>query len=157
METLSQEKRLAYALKNDPRAKAWICPNEPLFSSSLENSDLFLTTYRIRNAYEHLLNRLEEGEEIRDEKDMVLIQRLFDMDFPSPKRLSLSAWKEGKETSVKILKAYKDRRWKASRRRPFEVSLELDNGKRYQINPNEILSRFMHIRRTYDSLVHSTL
>lgn len=145
------------ALKSDPRAKAWICANEPLFVNSQGNSDIFLTTYRIRNAYEDLLNRLSLKENVKPGKDMVLIERLFEMSFYGPKSLSLTAWKEGKDDKVRILSAYKDKRWSGNRRRPHEITLRLDNGKKFQINPNDILKRFFYIRRTLDSLVNSAL
>lgn len=152
-----QNKSLNSALQSDPMAKAWICANEPLFINSQENSDIFLTTYRIRNAYEDLLNRLSLNENVQEGKDMVLIKRLFEMSFYPPKSLSLTAWKEGKDDKVRILNASKDRRWKGNRRRPYEITLNLDNGKRYQINPNEILSRFFTIRRNLDTLTSSAL
>lgn len=152
-----QNKSLNSALQSDPRAKAWICANQPLFINSQENSDIFLTTYRIRNAYEDLLNRLRLNENVHEVKDMVLIQRLFEMSFYTPKSLSLTAWKEGKDDKVKIISAYKDERWKGNRRRPYEITLRLDNGKKFQINPNDILKRFFYIRRTLDSLVNSAL
>jgi hypothetical protein len=148
---------LNYALQNDPRAKAWICPNTPLFVNSHTHQDMFLTTYRFRNAYEDLLSRLEEGQFISDERDWTLIQRWFDMSFYPPKSLSLTAWSEGKDDRVRILRAYKDRRWKGNRRRPHEITLELDNGKTYQINPNKILGRYWTITQGFQALKDSAL
>ena len=148
---------LNYALQNDPRAKAWICSNEPLFTNSQTNQDMFLTTYRFRNAYEDLLSRLQEGEFIQDERDHTLVQRWFDMSFYPPKSLSLTAWGEGKDAKVRILRAYKDRRWKGNRRRPHEITLELDNGKLFQINPNKILGRYWAIVNGFQALKDSTL
>lgn len=157
METLANTTEIRNALITDERAKEWIIPNEILFEKSEEHRDMFLTTYRIRNSYEHLLDKLEEGEMVTDTKDMVLIQRLFDMDFYPVRRLSLTDFKNGRSTKVQILNAYKDKRWKGNRRRRFEITLELDNGKIYQINPNEILSKFLNIRRNFDSLISSSL
>jgi hypothetical protein len=97
------------------------------------------------------------NENVQEGKDMVLIERLFEMSFYPPKSLSLTAWKEGKDDKVRILNASKDRRWKGNRRRPYEITINLDNGKRYQINPNEILSRFFAIRRNLDTLTSSAL
>jgi hypothetical protein len=157
-ETANKEKtELQRALKEDPSVKAWLGPNTPLFKNSKENSDMFLTVYRIRNAYEILLNKLEEGEEVKEEKDMILVQRLFDMDFYPPKKLSLSGWKEGKDPYVRIIKAYKAKRNKGNRRRSHEINLELNDGKIYQINPSDIMNKFGHIKRTIDFLVDSSL
>ena len=157
MENLMIKPELIKALNNDTRAKAWIAPNLALFSNSERNQDMFLTTYRIRNSYEYLLDKLEVGDEITDEKDMVLIQRLFDMDFYPPRKMSLSDWKNGKDPKVSIKKAYKDRRWKGNRRRKFEVTLELDNGDIYQINPNDIMNKFLNITSSLPSLLQSNL
>jgi hypothetical protein len=154
---MEKELRLQKALSSDPSVKAWIGANAPLFRNSEKNADLFLTTYRIRNAYEILLNKLTEGEEVTEEKDMILVQRLFDMDFYPPKKLSLSAWKEGKDPHVKILRAYKARRNKGNRRRSHEINLELSDGKTYQINPSDIMNKFFHIKNTIDSLINSNL
>jgi hypothetical protein len=118
---------------------------------------MFLTTYRIRNSYEYLLDKLEVGEEITEDKDMVLIQRLFDMDFYPPRKMSLTDWKNGKDPKVSIKKAYKDRRWKGNRRRKFEITLELDNGDIYQINPNDIMNKFLNITSSLPSLLQSNL
>ena len=157
MENLMIKTELIKALNNDSRAKAWIAPNLALFTSSEKNQDMFLTTYRIRNAYEHLLDKLCLGQDVTDEKDMVLVQRLFDMDFYPPRKMSLSDWKNGKDPRVSITKAYKDRRWKGNRRRKFEITLELDNGDSYQINPNDIMNKFLNITSSLPSLLHSNL
>ena len=144
-----------YALKNDPRVKSWIAPNYVLFPNSGENADLFLTTYRIRNAYELLLRRLEIGQEVTEEKDMVLVRKYFEMSFYPPKSMSLSEWKDGKDPMVRVVKAYKDRRWKGNRRRPYEITLVLSNGKRFQIDPGKIVSQFQYIQRTLPQLANS--
>lgn len=157
MENQQINSSLNYALQNDPGVKSWIAPNLPLFTRSLENSDMFLTTYRIRNAYELLLKKLGEGEEVREERDILLIQRYFDMCFYPEKSLSLTGWKEGKDPSVKIIKAYKDRRWKGNRRRSHEITLKLNNGKRIQINPGKILSQYLYITRLMPELAASSL
>lgn len=157
METLEMKKELSYALKNDPRVKAWIAPNQVLFPNSGENSDLFLTTYRIRNAYELMLNSLEEGEEVKDDRDLLLVQRYFDMCFYPPMSMSLTAWKEGRDPSVKIVKAYKDRRWKGNRRRSHEITLRLNDGNKIQIDPGKILSKFLYTKRTIGDLAASSL
>lgn len=146
---------LEYALKNDPRVKSWIAPNYALFPNSSKNADLFLTTYRIRNAYELLLKKLEVGEEVTEERDMVLVQKYFDMSFYPQRSLSISQWKEGKDPIVRIAKAYKDRRWKGNRRRPHEITLVLSNRKKFQIDPGKIVSQFQYIQRTLPSLVNS--
>jgi len=157
MENLMIKTELIKALNNDTRAKAWIAPNLALFANSEKNQDMFLTTYRIRNSYEYLLDKLEVGEEITENKDMVLIQRLFDMDFYPPRKMSLTDWKNGKDPKVSIKKAYKDRRWKGNRRRKFEITLELDNGDIYQINPNDIMNKFLNITSSLPSLLQSNL
>ncbi len=148
---------LTQALVNDTKAKAWILPNAPLFENSLENSDMFLTIYRIRNAYEELLNSLNIEEVVTNERDMILVTRLFDMAFYTPRSLSLSQMKNGKDAEVKIIEAFKDRRWKPSGKRPFEITLKLDDGSFYQINPNEILGKFFSIKSKFDSLLNSEL
>lgn len=148
---------LNYALQNDPCVKAWIAPNYPLFTQSSEHSDMFLTTYRMRNAYEILLNKLSEGEEVTEEKDLVLIQRYFDMCFHPPMSLSLTAWKEGRDPAVKITKAFKDRRWKGNRRRSHEITLKLNNGKKIQINPGKVISQYLYITRLMPGLAGSSL
>ena len=157
MENLKAITELANALKNDIRVKSWIAPNQPLFINSEENSDMFLTTYRIRNSYEILLNKLDLYEEITEEKDMVLINRLFEMDFYPPRKMSLSDWKNGRDPIVRVTKAYKDLRWKGNRRRRYEITLELDNGKKHQINPNNVLNKFLSIRKSLPALSDSNL
>lgn len=157
MENLKAIAELANALKNDIRVKSWIAPNQPLFVNSEENSDMFLTTYRIRNSYEILLNKLDLYEEITDEKDMILINRLFEMDFYPPRKMSLSDWKNGRDPIVRVTKAYKDLRWKGNRRRRYEITLELDNGKKHQINPNNVLNKFLSIRKSLPVLADSNL
>lgn len=145
------------ALKNDKAVKAWIGPNHVLFKDSGENRDMFLTTYRIRNAYEELLNKLEVGEEITEERDMTLIKRFFEMMFYPPRKMSISDWKNQRDPIVKIVKAYKDTRWKGNRRRKHEITLLLDDGKRIQLNPGDILNKFFHIWGNFDSLINSKL
>jgi hypothetical protein len=145
------------ALKNDKSAKAWIGPNHILFKDSTENRDMFLTTYRIRNAYEELLNKLEVNDEVTEDKDMTLIKRFFDMMFYPPRKMSISDWKNGRDPIVKIVKAYKDTRWKGNRRRKHEITLLLDDGKKVQLNPGDILNRFFHIWGNFDSLINSKL
>jgi hypothetical protein len=157
MENLMTKTKLIKALNNDIRAKAWIAPNLALFTNSEKNDDMFLTTYRIRNSYEYLLNKLEIDQEISEHKDMVLVQRLFDMDFYPPRKMSLSDWKNGRDPRVAIKKAYKDRRWKGNRRRKFEITLELDNGDIYQINPNDVMNKFLNITSSLPSLLQSNL
>jgi hypothetical protein len=150
---------LATALKNDPKRKSWIMENLPLFVNSEEHSDMFLTTYRIRNAYEDLLDKLELGEYIQDEKDKVLVKRYFDMMFVAPRKLNLTELKEHRDPRIKILRAKKDTRWegRGRNRRPFEITLELDNGEEFQINPNDAINKFLHIRSTFDTLNLSNL
>lgn len=145
------------ALKNDKAVKAWIGPNHVLFKDSGENRDMFLTTYRIRNAYEELLNKLEVGEEITEERDMTLIKRFFEMMFYPPRKMSIGDWKNQRDPIVKIVKAYKDTRWKGNRRRKHEITLLLDDGKRIQLNPGDILNKFFHIWGNFDSLINSKL
>jgi hypothetical protein len=148
---------ISHALENDLKVKSWIAPNEVLFPNSGENSDLFLTTYRIRNAYENLLNNLDEREEVVNERDLLLVNRYFEMCFYPPMSMSLTSWKEGRDPSVKIVKAFKDRRWKGNRRRSHEITLELNDGKKVQIDPGKIISRFLHIKRSFSSLAESSL
>ena len=90
METAQLTGRLQDALENDPMEKAWLGPNQPLFTKSEEHADMFLTTYRIRNAYERLLNKLEVGETVTDEVDMILVTRWFEMMFYPQLKGSLS-------------------------------------------------------------------
>ena len=85
------------ALKNDKSVKAWIGPNHVLFKDSDENRDMFLTTYRIRNAYEELLLKLEVNEEVTEERDLLLIKRFFEMMFYPPRKMSISDWKNGRD------------------------------------------------------------
>jgi len=153
----SENTQLAQALANDPKVKSWIAGNYPLFEKSKENSDMFLTTYRIRNSYELLLNKLQEGEEVKDPKDLVLVQRFFDMDFYPLRKLSLTAIINGVDPRVKIVKAYKARRIKKNRRRTHEINLVLDNGKTYQINPNDVMQKFFNIKNNFDSLLKSDI
>jgi hypothetical protein len=155
MENLEIQKKLSYALENDPKVKSWIAPNEVLFPNSGENSDLFLTTYRIRNAYEILLKKLQDGEEVKSEKDLVLVNRYFEMCFYPPMSMNLTSWKEGRNPSVKIVKAYKDKRWKGNRRRSHEITLRLSDGKKIQIDPGKIISKFLYTKRMINGLSES--
>jgi hypothetical protein len=59
------------ALKNDKSVKSWIGPNHVLFKDSGDHRDMFLTTYRIRNAYEELLTKLEVNDEVTEDRDIV--------------------------------------------------------------------------------------
>lgn len=157
METAQLKQELRVALEKDPKRKAWIMPNYPLFVNSEEHADMFLTTYRIRNAYEDVLDRHEVGENIWDERDMILIMRYFEMMFYPPRRLSLSQWKNGVDPVVRIVRAYKDRRWKGNSKRPYEITLVLDDGAIVQLNPNEILNKYHHILNTVGELRNSNL
>ena len=157
LEKLDGKLEAILALKDDKQVKPWLYENEVLFSESIENRDMFLTTYRIRNSYEELLNRLSIGEKVTEEKDMILIKRIFDMSFPQPKKLTLSEIKEGKDPVVKILSAYKDNRWKGNKKRKFEITLLLDSKKEFQINLNDILIKFLHVRETFNNLLNSSI
>ena len=155
MENLETTLTAIRALRNDKGVKAWLAPNQILFRESEKHSDMFLTTYRIRNAYEELLNKLEVGEEVKEERDLILIERFFAMTFYPPRKMSLSAWKEGRDPRVRIERAYKDTRLKGNRRRKHEITLLLDDGKTYQINPNDVLNKFLHIRENFVDLLGS--
>jgi hypothetical protein len=155
MENLETTLTAIRALRNDKGVKAWLAPNQILFRESEKHSDMFLTTYRIRNAYEELLGKLELGEEVKDERDLILIERFFAMTFYPPRKMSLSAWKEGRDPQVRIERAYKDTRLKGNRRRKHEITLLLDDGKTYQINPNDVLNKFLHIRENFVNLLGS--
>jgi hypothetical protein len=157
METTQLTGSLQAALENDTRSKAWIAPNQPLFANSGEYSHMFLTTYRIRNAYEDLLNRLETHGTVEDEEDKILVMRWFEMMFYPPKKLNLTQWKAGVDPTVRIVRAFKDRRWRANGKRPFEISLLLDDGKTVQINPNDVLNKYMTLRREFVALESSNL
>jgi len=157
METAQLNRELRVALENDPRRKAWIMPNRPLFVNSGEHADMFLTVYRFRNAYEDLLDRHELGENIWDERDRILIMRCFEMMFYPPRRLNLSQWKNNVDPTVRIVRAYKDRRWKGNNKRPYEITLVLDDGAVVQLNPNEILNKYFHILNTVGELRNSDL
>jgi hypothetical protein len=155
MENLETTLTAIRALRNDKGVKAWLAPNQILFRESEKHSDMFLTTYRIRNAYEELLGKLELGEEVKDERDLILIERFFAMTFYPPRKMSLSAWKEGRDPQVRIERSYKDTRLKGNRRRKHEITLLLDDGKTYQINPNDVLNKFLHIRENFVNLLGS--
>jgi hypothetical protein len=157
MEATQAKESLRSALANDPSEKAWLGPNEALFVHSTEHADMFLTTYRIRNAYEQLLNRLELNEKITNEKDLILVTRWFEMMFYPQRKLSLSAWKEGVDPEIRIINAYKDTRQKKHAKRPFEITLVLNNGNIVQINPNDVLNQYMIIRRDFHALEDSSL
>lgn len=157
METTQLKGSLQAALENDTRSKAWIAPNQPLFVNSGEYSHMFLTTYRIRNAYEDLLNRLETHDTVEDENDKILVMRWFEMMFYPPKKLNLTQWKAGVDPTVRIVRAFKDTRWRANGKRPFEISLLLDDGKTVQINPNDVINKYMTIRRDFHTLESSNL
>jgi hypothetical protein len=149
--------RVERALETDPSVKAWLGGNHPLFENSTEHADIFLTVHRIRNAYELLLNKLEIGEEVKDEKDMILLQRLFDMSFYPPRKMSLSSWKKGKDPYAKIVKAYKARRIRGHRKRMHEINLLLSDGKTFQVNPVDILNKWFHIKNNFEKLLNSSL
>lgn len=157
MEATQVKESLRSALANDPSEKAWLGPNEALFIHSTEHADMFLTTYRIRNAYEQLLNRLELNEKVTNEKDLILVTRWFEMMFYPQRKLSLSAWKEGVDPEVRIINAYKDTRHKKHAKRPFEITLVLNDGNTLQINPNDVLNQYMIIRRDFYALEDSSL
>lgn len=157
METLYLNSELREALETDPKRKAWIMTNQPLFVNSEEHADMFLTTYRFRNAYEDILDRHELNEDILDERDRILIMRYFEMMFYPPRSLSLTQWKNGGDPTVKIVRAYKDRRWKGNSKRPCEITLVLDDRAVVQLNPNEILSKYFHILNTLEELRNSKL
>jgi hypothetical protein len=155
METAQVKESLRSALENDPRRKAWIAPNQPLFVNSGEYAHMFLTTYRIRNAYEDLLNSLELDESVMEEDDRILVMRFFEMMFYPPRKLSLTQWKAGVDPEVRIVRAFKDRRWKANSKRPYEISLLLDDGKTVQINPNDVINQYFTIRGSFMELENS--
>ena len=79
------------------------------------------------------------------------------MSFPQPKKLTLSEIKEGKDPVDKILSAYKDNRWKGNKKRKFEITLLLDSKKEFQINLNDILIKFLHVRETFNNLLNSSI
>ena len=157
METAQVKESLRSALENDPRRKAWIAPNQPLFTKSGEYAHMFLTTYRIRNAYEDLLNSLEVGESVENEDDRILVMRYFEMMFYPPRPFSLSQLKANRDPDVRIVRAFKDTRWKKHAKRPYEISLLLDDGKTVQINPNEVINKYMTLRREFMNLENSDL
>jgi len=157
MEKLEMTVEAIRALKEDKAVKAWIGPNHILFRESEEYRDMFLTTYRFRNAYEELLRKLAENEEVVDGRDLILVKRFFDMMFYPPRKMSKSDWKNGRDPIVRIVKAYKDKRWKGNRRRKHEISLLLDDGKTIQINPVDVINKFFHIWGNFDSLINSKL
>lgn len=157
METAQLKESLRSALENDTRRKAWIAPNQPLFVNSEEYAHMFLTTYRIRNAYEDLLDRLELNESVEEEDDRILVMRYFEMMFYPPRKLSLSQWKDGVDPDVRIVRAYKDNRWKGNSKRPYEISMLLDDGKTVQINPNDVINQYFTIRGSFKDLENSNL
>ena len=157
METTQVTESLRSALQNDPMEKAWLGPNQALFVNSGEYAHMFLTTYRFRNAYEILLNSLELNESVEEEDDRILVMRWFEMMFYPQRKLSLSAWKGGVDPEVRIVRAFKDTRWKKHGKRPFEISLLLDDGNTVQINPNDVLNQYMIIRRDFLDLENSSL
>jgi hypothetical protein len=157
METAQLNKELSVALKNDTGRKTWIFKNRPLFLNSGEHADMFLTIYRIRNAYEDLLDRYDLGVEISDKRDLILITRYFEMMFYPPRKLNLSQRKNNVDPTVKIVRAYKDKRWKGNNKRPYEITLVLDDRAVVQLNPNEILNKYFHILDTVSELRNSDL
>ena len=159
MQTLSRLETLVSALKNDTRSKAWIMDNLPLFVNSEEHADMFLTTYRIRNAYEALLDKLQLGEYVTEERDLVLVKRYYEMMFVPPRKMNLTDHKDGRDPEIKFTRARKDTRWEGRGRnkRPFEITLELDNGELFQINPNDAVNTFLHVRKTFNDLNDSSL
>lgn len=145
------------ALKDDKGVKAWLIPNELLFTESIENGDMFLTSYRIRNAYEILLNKLSVGEEVKEDKDILLVERFFEMMFYPPRNMSLTDIRSGRDPKVRMVKAYKEKRWTPNGRRDHEITLLLDDGKKVQIYPSEVITSFINIRDNIQELANSTI
>lgn len=139
--------------------KKWLGPNFPLFTNSVDNADMFLTFYRFRNAHEELLHKLEVNQEVTEERDLTLVNRLFDMAFYPLKHLSLTQHNLGQDPRAKITKAYKEvnENTKTRTKRPFEITVELSNGKKYQLHVNTIISKFMDIKENFENLMNSTL
>jgi len=157
--------KLVIAMSEDPNRPAhcekrkWLGPNYPLFPNSVENADMFLTFYRFRNAHEELLHKLEVGQEVTEKRDLALVTRLFDMAFYPLKHLSLTQHNLGQDPRARIVKAYKAVNEKAKTRtkRPFEITVELTNGKTFQLEINTIISRFMDIKDNFENLMNSSL
>jgi hypothetical protein len=120
---------------------------------------MFLTFYRFRNAHEELLHKLEVGQEVTEKRDLALVTRLFDMAFYPLKHLSLTQHNLGQDPRARIVKAYKAVNEKAKTRtkRPFEITVELTNGKTFQLEINTIISRFMDIKDNFENLMNSSL
>lgn len=155
--------RLAAALENDPdrpphATNAKWPGNYPLFPNSKENADMFLTYRRFRNAHEILLHKLEEGQDVTEERDMILVNRIFDMAFYPLKHLSFRQLKDEKNPRVHVVRAFKERnRKRSATKRPFEITVELSDGKEYQLDINKIISRFFDIRDNFNSIMDSSL
>jgi hypothetical protein len=71
--------------------------------------------------------------------------------------MSLKDWKSGRDPRVKIVKAFKDKRWQGNRRRKHEITLKLSDGQKMQINPGKIISQFMYTKNNLSSLADSSL
>jgi len=151
-------------LSSDTREKAWLGPNKIMFKNCQEHQDMFLTEYRMRNAYEILLRKLEVGDEVTEGRDLVLVKRYFDMMFYPAQHLSLSQWKalnegvEGvKDPTVTIVRAYKADRIKKNGKRPHEIELELSNGKTCQLSPGDIIYQYRTTRDSIEAIENSRL
>ena len=157
--------KLVIAMSEDPDRPAhaekrkWLGPNYPLFTNSVDNADMFLTFYRFRNAHEELLHKLELGQEVTEERDLILVNRLFDMAFYPLKHLSLTQHNLGQNPRVGITKAFKavNENTRTRAKRPFEITVDLTNGKTFQLEINTIISRFMDIKENFENLMNSTL
>lgn len=158
-----KELRMKMALETDPdrpshcTARKWLGPNFPLFPNSEKYEDIFLTFYRFRNAHEELIHKLEENQEVTEDRDLALVNRLFEMSFYPLKHLSLAQHQEGQDPRVRMVRAYKAKNEKKSPKRPFEITVELSDGKTYQLQINYIISRFMDIKENFNSLMDSNL
>jgi hypothetical protein len=158
-----KELKMKMALETDADRPAhsttrkWIGPNFPLFPNSEKYDDVFLTFYRFRNAHEELIHKLEENQDVTEDRDLALVNRLFEMSFYPLKHLSLTQHQVGQDPRVRMVRAYKAKNEKSSPKRPFEISVELTNGKTVQLHINDIISRFMDIKENFTSLMDSDL
>jgi len=161
--TALKDLKMKMALETDPDRPAhsttrkWLGPNFPLFPNSEKYEDIFLTFYRFRNAHEELIYKLEENQEVTEDRDLALVNRLFEMSFYPLKHLSLTQHQEGQDPRVRMVRAYKAKNEKSSPKRPFEISVELSNGKTFQLHINDIISRFMDIKENFSILMDSNL
>jgi len=154
---------LAIALQTDlnrpehSTSGKWLGPNFPLFANSKKYPDMFLTYYRFRNAHESLIHKLKENETVTEAKDMALVIRLFDMAFYPLKSLSLKQHSMNMDPRVYVTTDYKAKNEKNKPKRPYEITTVLSDGTIFQLDINQIVSRFLDVKANFESIISSEL